>query len=65
MNGKIKRLVADKGFGFILGDNNKEYFFHSTAVKNTKFATLQEGDEVSFEDSVGSKGLRAEDVYAA
>lgn len=63
MNGKVKRLVADKGFGFILGEDNQEYFFHQTAVKNTQFAALQEGDEVQFEETEGAKGLRAEDVY--
>lgn len=63
MNGKVKRLVTDKGFGFILGEDNNEYFFHSSAVKNAKFESLQEGDEITFEESEGAKGLRAEDVY--
>ncbi len=28
MNGTIKRLVTDKGFGFILAGDGNEYFFH-------------------------------------
>lgn len=31
MNGTIKRLVAEKGFGFILADDGHEYFFHNSA----------------------------------
>lgn len=64
MTGTVKRIVKDKGFGFILGEDRKEYFFHRTALKNKKFEELAEGDEVEFEDSDGSKGPRAEDVYA-
>lgn len=63
MTGTIKKIVADKGFGFIQGENNKEYFFHQSALKNTQFKTLKEGDEVTFEDAEGNKGPRAEDIY--
>ena len=63
MNGKIKRLIADKKFGFIVGDGNKEYFFHASALKNTRFDDLEVGQEVEFEDSEGEKGPRAEDIY--
>jgi CspA family cold shock protein len=62
MNGKVKR-ITDKGFGFILGDDKKEYFFHSSALKNVKFDDLREGTEVTFEDAEGTKGPRAEDIY--
>lgn len=63
MDGKIKRLVGDKGFGFIVDNKGVEYFFHQSAVKNTTFAALQEGQEVTFEDADSTKGPRAEDVY--
>ena len=63
MQGVIKRLVTDKGFGFILGENKIEYFFHRTAVRNAQFETLQAGDEVTFEEAEGTKGPRADDVY--
>ena len=63
MTGKIKRIVADRGFGFILGSDKKEYFFHSKALKNIKFEDLRAEMEVTFEDSEGTKGPRAEDVY--
>jgi cold shock protein len=63
MHGTIKRLVSDKKFGFILGEDKKEYFFHATALKNARFDDVAEGAVVEFEDSVGDKGLRAEDIY--
>lgn len=63
MNGSIKRLVRDRGFGFILSDDGREYFFHSTGLQNAQFDSLQEQDPVSFEASPDTKkGLRAEQV---
>ncbi|MFN2447328.1 MAG: cold-shock protein, partial [Vicinamibacterales bacterium] len=31
VNGTIKRLVSDKGFGFVAADDGSEYFFHQSA----------------------------------
>ena len=31
MTGTIKRLVSDKGFGFIAAGDGTEYFFHQSA----------------------------------
>ena len=62
MEGTIKRIHKEKGFGFIKA-GNMEYFFHRSAVKNKRFEDLEEGQEVTFEDSEGSKGPRAEDIY--
>lgn len=63
MKGKVVRLMQDKGFGFIRGEDGREYFVHRSAFKNADFADVDEGREVEFEDSEGLKGLRAEDVY--
>lgn len=63
MIGRVQKVLQEKGFGFIKGNNQKEYFFHHSALKNKKFELLREGDEVEFEDSESTKGLRAEDVY--
>lgn len=62
MNGKIKKLKSDKGFGFITGDDKVEYFFHHTALVGTRMDTLEEGDPVSFEvdtSRASEKGPRA------
>jgi cold shock protein len=62
MEGTIKRLVRDKGFGFIAGNGEEEYFFHSSACTGTPFDELREGQAVSFEVGRGPKGPRAENV---
>jgi CspA family cold shock protein len=62
MNGTIKRLVRDKGFGFIAADRGAEYFFHRSACTGAGFDQLQEGQSVSFDVGEGPKGPRAENV---
>lgn len=59
--GKIKKLVADKGFGFIQGDR-EDMFFHHSAVDGGAFDDLREGDLVEFEVGKGPKGPRATTV---
>lgn len=60
MNGKIQKLYT--GYGFITGEDKKDYFFHSSALEGVRFRDLQEGQEVEFEDTETEKGRRAEDV---
>jgi cold shock protein len=62
MNGTIKRLVSEKGFGFIAASDGNEYFFHQSACANTPFDQLREGTEVTFERGTGPKGPRGENV---
>jgi cold shock protein len=64
-NGTIKRLVSDKGFGFIAAEDGSEYFFHQSACANTRFDDLREGQAVTFEKGQGPKGPRAENVKLA
>ena len=59
--GTIKKIVSDKGFGFIEG-SQKDVFFHASAVVNAGFDALSEGDVVSFDIKQGDKGPRAENV---
>jgi CspA family cold shock protein len=65
MNGSIKRLVRDKGFGFILGSDGSEYFFHNSACTQIPFDQLREGQNVMFDRGQGPKGPRAENVRPA
>src|SRR6266566_3092819 len=65
MNGTVKRLVSDKGFGFILADDGNEYFFHNSACQGTRFDELREGQAVTFEKGQGPKGPRGENVRVA
>jgi cold shock protein len=65
MNGTIKNVNQDKGYAFIKGEDGKEYFMHRSALKSGNFRDLEKGALVTFEDSEGLKGLRAEDVFLA
>lgn len=66
MNGTIKRLVQDRGFGFISGENGSEYFFHRDQLRGgLDFDALTSGERVSFETQDGPKGPRAVDVQRA
>ena len=64
-NGTIKRLVSDKGFGFIAAADGNEYFFHQSACGDVRFDDLREGQAVTFERGQGPKGPRAENVKLA
>jgi CspA family cold shock protein len=64
-SGIVKRLVSDKGFGFIQAQDGGEYFFHQSACNGVRFAELREGQSVSFEKGQGPKGPRAENVRVA
>ena len=58
--GKIKKLT-EKGFGFIQGDGG-DVFFHHSAVVDGDYDSLQEGQNVEYNEGSGPKGPRAEDV---
>ena len=65
MKGTIKRLT-DKGFGFITPEGQeKDVFFHSSALVDVTFNDLREGDKVSFEVEDSEKGPRAVNVQRA
>jgi cold shock protein len=59
--GTIKRLT-DKGFGFIANSSGKDLFFHTSALEGVRFEDLREGQAVSYNEGVGPKGPRAENV---
>jgi cold shock protein len=60
-SGTIKRLVRDRGFGFIRDDGGQEWFFHRSAVQGS-FDQLNEGQRVSFDEEPSAKGPRAGNV---
>lgn len=66
MDGKIKKLVTDKGFGFIQVNDGPDRFFHASAMADGEdFDALQEGQSVTFEDVRHDKGPRAAEVRPA
>ena len=64
-NGVIKRLVSDKGFGFVAAADGTEYFFHQSACNGVRFDDLREGQQVTFEAGQGPKGPRGENIRLA
>jgi len=64
--GTIKRIVADRGFGFIAAEDEKEYFFHRGGLDATlEFDRLVGGEKVEFDVEASPKGPRAARVRAA
>ena len=61
-NGTIKRLVRDRGFGFIKDDGGQEGFFPRSAGKTGSFEQLNEGQRVAFDEEPSAKGPRAGNI---
>ena len=64
VKGKIKKLVRDRGFGFVRGDDGKEVFFHRSGLGAQDYDSLSEGDVVEYVVQEGPRGARAENVRA-
>ena len=62
MQGTIKRIISDRGFGFIKSTDGVEVFFHRSGLQNLNFDDLKQGDAVVFEIERGDKGPRATNV---
>ncbi len=59
MKGTIKRIIRERGFGFISAEDGSEVFFHRSALKDVDFDTLEESGNVEFDLETGDKGPRA------
>ena len=62
MQGTIKRIIRDRGFGFIRTAEGQEVFFHRSSLQGLNFDVLKEGDSVELEVERGDKGPRATNV---
>jgi CspA family cold shock protein len=64
--GSVKKVVSDRGFGFIAAADAKEYFFHRNSLDSSlDFDRLVGGEHVEFEIEQSPKGPRAGRVRAA
>ncbi len=63
MKGNVKFFNTMKGFGFIAGEDGKEYFVHSTGLKEG--VSINENDTVSFDVEEGDRGPKAVNVEKA
>lgn len=62
MTGKVKWFNAEKGYGFITGDDGKEVFVHFSAINGQGYKTLDEEQAVSYDVTEGPRGLQATNV---
>lgn len=63
--GTVKWFNDKKGYGFISGDDGKDYFVHYSEIQNggkKGFKTLKEGDRVEFEATRTDRGVAAKNV---
>jgi CspA family cold shock protein len=61
MIGTIKKLVSDRGFGFIAAEDGQDHFFHLSDL-NVAFEDVHEGDQVQFDPEQSARGPRAKQV---
>ena len=54
--GAIRRLIVDRGYGFIKRKKGGDLFFHRSQLQGVDFNTLREGQEVDFEVGKGRGG---------
>ncbi len=57
--GKIKKIVKDRGFGFISDTDGRELFFHQSSLAGVAFDGLIGDEDVEFEVEKSPKGPRA------
>ena len=58
--GKVKFYNRDKKYGFITGDDGKDYFFHVSGVSGE--AELNDEDAVEFKVADGERGPKSVDI---
>jgi CspA family cold shock protein len=57
--GTVKKLVRDRGFGFISDTDGREIFFHQSGLVDVKFEALAEEQKLTFDIEQSPKGPRA------
>jgi cold shock protein len=64
--GTVKKVVSDRGFGFITGEDGKDYFFHRDGLApSLEFDDIHAGEPVEFDVQPGQRGPRAVNVLRA
>ena len=63
--GRIKKVVRERGFGFISDTDGREVFFHQSGLVDTQFDSLKEDQKVEFEIENSPKGPRAVGISIA
>ena len=60
--GTVKFFNAEKGFGFISLEGQKDVFVHYSNIQGDGYKTLEEGQNVEFDVAPGRKGDEAQNV---
>lgn len=60
--GTVKKVIADKGFGFIEREGDTDLFFHYTALEGCNIEDMHEGQVVNYVEGEGKKGPCATEV---
>ena len=60
--GTVKWFNADKGYGFITGEDGNDVFVHFSAIQTDGFKTLEEGQKVTFDEESSDRGPQAANV---
>ena len=64
--GTVKKLVSERGFGFITAEDGKDYFFHKDGLSSSMdFDRLIGGESVTFDVEASPRGPRAVQVRQA
>lgn len=59
LKGKVKWFDTKKGYGFITGDDGKDYFLHFSEIQMEGYKVLNESDAVEFNTEQTEKGVKA------
>ncbi|MFI2810852.1 MULTISPECIES: cold-shock protein [Microbulbifer] len=62
VKGTVKWFDESKGFGFIQQESGPDVFAHYSAISDSGFKTLADGQQVEFNVTKGPKGLQAENI---
>lgn len=60
--GTVKWFNGTKGFGFITGEDGKDYFAHFSEIQSDGFKNLDEGQKVTFDITEGQRGPQASNI---
>lgn len=62
MKGTVKMFNKEKGYGFIHAEDNRDYFFHYSALVMDDYKTAEKGENVEFDTENSERGPRAANV---
>ena len=62
MQGTVKWFNNSKGYGFLTGADGKDLFVHFSAIQSEGYKTLNEGQQVEYEEEQTAKGPQASNV---